>query len=143
MMKSGFGPVGCQQRTLSPHAATRRLPLPYSAYTAAVLLVTTDSLCSGEARILNPGKPPEPWESDLKWVGGSLCSGGATHRDKSREWGRLKTKVDPLLTLGNRGNWAGGGFGVDVTRPSHGARPVHLIITMIKWIRTSRLSLSG
>jgi len=24
---------------------------------------------------------------------------------------------------------------------SHGARPVHLIITMIKWIRTSRLSL--
>ena len=23
---------------------------------------------------------------------------------------------------------------------SHGARPVHLIITMIKWIRTSRLS---
>ena len=25
---------------------------------------------------------------------------------------------------------------------SHGARPVHLIITMIKWIRTSRLSIS-
>jgi len=24
---------------------------------------------------------------------------------------------------------------------SHGARPVHLIITMIKWIRTSRLSI--
>ena len=23
---------------------------------------------------------------------------------------------------------------------SHGARPVHLMITMIKWIRTSRLS---
>jgi len=35
---------------------------------------------------------------------------------------------------------------VDVRLPgkgnanSHGARPVHLIITMIKWIRTSRLS---
>jgi len=24
---------------------------------------------------------------------------------------------------------------------SHGARPVHLIITMIKWIRTSRVSI--
>ena len=36
---------------------------------------------------------------------------------------------------------------VDVRLPgkgisnSHGARPVHLIITMIKWIRTSRLSI--
>ena len=27
--------------------------------------------------------------------------------------------------------------------PSHGARPVHLIITMIKWIRTSRLSIKN
>jgi len=26
---------------------------------------------------------------------------------------------------------------------SHGARPVHLIITMIKWIRTSRLSINN
>ena len=26
---------------------------------------------------------------------------------------------------------------------SHGARPVHLIITMIKWIRTSRLSIKN
>ena len=25
----------------------------------------------------------------------------------------------------------------------HGARPVHLIITMIKWIRTSRLSIKN
>ena len=34
---------------------------------------------------------------------------------------------------------------VDVRLPgkgnSHGARPVHLIITMIKWIRTSRLAM--
>ena len=36
---------------------------------------------------------------------------------------------------------------VDVRLPgkrnsnSHGARPVHLIITLIKWIRTSRLSI--
>jgi len=26
---------------------------------------------------------------------------------------------------------------------SHGARPVHLIITMIKWIRTNRLSIKN
>ena len=26
---------------------------------------------------------------------------------------------------------------------SHGARPVHLIITMIKWTRTSRLSIKN
>jgi len=38
---------------------------------------------------------------------------------------------------------------VDVRLPgkrysnSHGARPVHLIITMIKWIRTSRLSIQN
>ena len=38
---------------------------------------------------------------------------------------------------------------VDVRLPgkgnsnSHGARPVHLIITMIKWIRTSRLSVKN
>ena len=38
------------------------------------------------------------------------------------------------------------GMGVDVRllgkvdSNSHGARPVHLIITMIEWIRTSRLS---
>ena len=28
-------------------------------------------------------------------------------------------------------------------RESHGARPVHLIIMMIKWIRTSRLSIKN
>jgi len=38
---------------------------------------------------------------------------------------------------------------VDVRLPgkgnpiTHGARPVHLIITMIKWIRTSRLSIKN
>ena len=38
---------------------------------------------------------------------------------------------------------------VDVRLPgkgnsnSHGARPVHLIITTIKWIRTSRLSIKN
>jgi len=38
---------------------------------------------------------------------------------------------------------------VDVRLPekgnsnSHGARPVHLIVTMIKWIRTSRLSIQN
>ena len=40
-----------------------------------------------------------------------------------------------------------GGMKVDVRLPaqgilnSHGAKPVYLIITMIKWIRTSRLSI--
>jgi len=40
-------------------------------------------------------------------------------------------------------------FKVDVRLPgkgnsnSYGARPVHLIITMIKWIRTSRLSIKS
>ena len=28
----------------------------------------------------------------------------AAHRGKSREWGRLKAKVEPLLTLGNSEN---------------------------------------
>jgi len=42
-----------------------------------------------------------------------------------------------------------GGRKVDVRLPgngnsdSHGARPVHLIITMMKWIRTSRLSIKN
>ena len=43
-----------------------------------------------------------------------------------------------------------GGYGkVDVRLPekgnsnSHRARPVHLIITMMKWIRTSRLSIKN
>ena len=39
---------------------------------------------------------------------------------------RLARKVD--VRLPGKGN-----------SNSHGARPVHLIITMIKWIRTSRL----
>ena len=34
---------------------------------------------------------------------GSLCK-SAAHRDKSREWGRLKAKVEPLLALGNNGD---------------------------------------
>jgi len=33
--------------------------------------------------------------------------------------------------------------GSDGDSNSHGARPVHLIITMIKWIRTSRLSIKN
>ena len=42
--------------------------------------------------------------------------------------------------------WAGQGVEAQLLQPrllvsSHGARPVHLIITMIKWIRTSRLSI--
>ena len=46
----------------------------------------------------------------------------------------------------NPGQLAGITRKVDVRLPgkgnsnSHGARPVHLIITMLKWIRTSRLS---
>jgi len=51
---------------------------------------------------------------------------------------------------GTPGVKSGGRFRkVDVRLPgkgnsnSHGARPVHLIITMIKWIRTSRLSIKN
>jgi len=44
--------------------------------------------------------------------------------------GRTSRKVD--VRLPGKGN----------SNP-HGARPVHLIITMIQWIRTSRLSISG
>jgi hypothetical protein len=43
--------------------------------------------------------------------------------------GRIR-KVDVRLTGKRNSN-------------SHGARPVHLIITMIKWIRTSRLSIKN
>ena len=45
--------------------------------------------------------------------------------------------------------WLGVDRKVDVRLPgkgnsnSHGARPVHLIMTMIKWIRTSRLSIKN
>jgi hypothetical protein len=39
---------------------------------------------------------------------------------------------DEGVTLSGRGN-----------SNSHGARPVHLITTMIKWIRTSRLSMKN
>ena len=51
-----------------------------------------------------------------------------------------------MLTLAPRGCRA---RKVDVRLPGkgnsnfHGARPVHLIITMIKWIRTSRLSIKN
>ena len=40
---------------------------------------------------------------------------------------------------------AGGGGGAEQLRVVHlkGARPVHLIITMIKWVRTSRLSIKN
>ena len=53
------------------------------------------------------------------------------------------------LTLEPEPCLAGATRKVDVRLPgkgdsnSHGARPVHLIITMIKWIRTSRLSIKN
>ena len=46
------------------------------------------------------------------------------------ELGKVPGKVD--VRLPGKGN-----------SNSHGARPVHLIITMIKWIRTSRLSIKN
>ena len=39
----------------------------------------------------------------LVYEGSLSFSKSAAHRDKSREWGRLKAKVEPLLTLGNSG----------------------------------------
>ena len=45
---------------------------------------------------------PYPWESF--YITTALPTiRSAAHRDKSREWGRLKAKVEPLLTLGNSG----------------------------------------
>jgi len=65
-----------------------------------------------------------------------MCQGGVRWRVVRSERGAVGVdrKVDVrLLGKGNSN--------------SHGARPVHQIITMIKWIRTSRLpiknSLSG
>ena len=46
---------------------------------------------------------------------------------EAENWWSLSRKVD--IRLPGKGN-----------SNSHGARPVHLIITMIKWIRTGRLS---
>jgi len=56
----------------------------------------------------------------------------------------LDLPVPPVLRISELGSRK-----VDVRLPgkgnsnSHGARPVHLIITMIKWIRTSRLSIKN
>ena len=61
---------------------------------------------------------------------------GLRSHDRSRCGG-----APPILPRGTRK--------VDVRLPgkgnsnSHGARPVHLIITMIQWIRTSRLSIKN
>ena len=46
--------------------------------------------------------------------------------------------INTLLLAGARRRLPGKG-----NSNSHGARPVHLIITMIKWIRTSRLSIKN
>ena len=54
------------------------------------------------------------------------------------DWSRRRAEASTRLDLVRR---------VDVRLPeqgnasSHGARPVHLIIAMMKWIRTSRLSI--
>ena len=47
------------------------------------------------------------------------------------------SEVPLCLQLVVSSPWAPGGY------RTHGARPVHLIITMIKWIRTSRLSIKN
>jgi len=52
------------------------------------------------------------------------------HKDKLLPWGNVQVPRRVDVRLPGKGNLN-----------SHGARPVHLIITMIKWIRTSRLSI--
>jgi len=52
--------------------------------------------------------------------------GGGAARKRSQVWA-LPRKVDARLPGKRNSNF-------------HGARPVHLIIMMIKWIRTSRLT---
>ena len=61
---------------------------------------------------------------------------------KARFWpwlSAIKSSSCPLFARKRRGG-LGSGKG---NSNSHGARPVHLIITMIKWIRTTRLSIKN
>ena len=82
-------------------------------------------------------RDPAPWahlpRHPLLWLRDSLHSPwkSAAHRDKSREWARLKAKVEPLSTLGDSGfrgsecslmpsqerSWA--------RQPSHTLTPTH------------------
>jgi hypothetical protein len=64
-------------------------------------------------------------------------------RHRHRHGQEITTRSMPSI------GFYGGSRKVDVRLPekgnsnSHGARPVHLIISLIKWIRTSRLSIKN
>ena len=65
---------------------------------------------------------------------------------RKREGSRLRVRVALGDAVAFGVDFRGTVMVLDVRLPgrgnsnSHGARPVHLIITMIRWIRTSRLS---
>ena len=76
---------------------------------------------------------------------GFQVSGFGVHHWNFAPFLNLTSTASPLAT----GNLLPPARKVDVrllgkgNSNSHGARPVHLIITMIKWIRTSRLSIKN
>ena len=68
-------------------------------------------------------------------LGGCSCA-RHTHRTRSSSERWCRTLQEPSRKVDVR--LPGKGDSI-----SHGARPVHLIITMIKWIRTSKLSIKN
>ena len=74
--------------------------------------------------------PPRPWSSFPPSTLGALFPRPGPGPHTEREVDGRPGKVD--VRLPGKGN-----------SNSHAARPVHLIITMIKWIRTSRLSIKN
>ena len=80
-----------------------------------------------------------------KWPGGQISeqtheARGALPRLHFRNKPGPETTPHGLHVAGAAdGVWAPGKGNLN----SHGARPVHLIVTMMKWIRTSRLSIKN
>ena len=72
----------------------------------------------------------EPFSEPLHIFAEWLFGGG--HRALARELGKLLLDLGPVVHLVQL---------VRVERHPQPARPVHRIITMIQWIRTSRLSI--
>ena len=127
--------TGFSQRPICPEAS---LPVPRWAYLNQGFSVQGAHTQGSSKAIF----VPESGNRGFLVSQGSVSVGtGFTCRRCSLLW----ANPEPY-TLKHAG---GGTRKVDVTLPgkgnsnSHGARPVHLIITMIKWIRTSRLSIKN
>ena len=112
---SGWGNVARNRSTgreISFSAATRGgfRPLPRPSFARGVRQVSFPQIVSGF-----------PLKS-------------AAHRDKSREWGRLKAKVEPLLTLGNSEFRGGEGQGRGRANMAHirQSRPDSSLVFQVK-----------